>query len=196
MHISVHEQVVWVFCLFSLFSLYFNFISYLIAKSLLFYSRSCILKKPHVWYINLIVLLLLPTFKNWNLFLMHRINISDYAHCPSYDHVFSFCFFLEKKLLIWEENMLPNKLILISGQKGGVMTKAASLLYNLVEVMSDCDMMLWYKHFIAICVASEHMSTTILGEYCWEFKFTFFFCNFICGEQWAGFATFLSQVEF
>lgn len=35
-------------------------------------------------------------------------------------------FFLDRKLLIWEENMLPDKLILISGQKGGVTTKAAS----------------------------------------------------------------------
>lgn len=59
--------------------------------------------------------------------------------------------------------MLPDKLILISGQKGGVMTKAASLHYNLV----DCDMMLAlclrYKHIIITCVASEHMSITILA---------------------------------
>lgn len=38
--------------------------------------------------------------------------------------------------------MLPDELILISGQKGGVMTKTASLHYNLVEVVSDFDMML------------------------------------------------------
>lgn len=56
--------------------------------------------------------------------------------------VIMICFFLDRKLLIWEENMLPDKLILISVQKGGVMTKAASLHYNLFEVKSDCDMML------------------------------------------------------
>lgn len=55
---------------------------------------------------------------------MHMINIPDYAYCPSRDH--DFFFFLDRKLLIWEENMLPDKLILISVQKGGVMTKAAS----------------------------------------------------------------------
>lgn len=54
-----------------------------------------------------------------------------------------FLFFLiERKLLIWEANILPDKLILISGQKGDVMTKSASLHCYLVEVMSDCDMML------------------------------------------------------
>lgn len=94
--------------------------------------------------------------------------------------------------------MLPDKLILISGQKGGVMTKAAFLHYNLIEVMSDYDMMLalCYKHITVTCVASEHMSITILGKYCWQLKFPFFFCDFICGEQWAVFVTFLSQVEF
>lgn len=96
--------------------------------------------------------------------------------------------------------MLPDELILISGQKGGVMTKAASLHYNLVEVVSDCDVMLAlclrYKCIMLVCVASEKVSVTILGKYRWQLKLTFFFCNFICGGQWAVSVTFLSRVEF
>lgn len=47
----------------------------------------------------------------------------------------SMIFFFERKLLFWEEKMLPEKLILISGHKGFVVTKSALLQNNLSEGM-------------------------------------------------------------
>lgn len=184
------------FCLFSLFYLYFHFISYLIAKSLIILQSYLYPKKSCVWY-KLHCCPAASSFKELKPILDAHDKHFWVCILPKlwscWLWVFFVLFFLERKIFIWKANMLPDKLILISGQEGGVMTKAASLHCNLVEVLSDCDvrlaLCLWYKPI--------KFTLTVLCKYYWQFKFTSFFCNFIYGDQcFTGFVTLLSQVEF
>lgn len=106
MHIS--EHAVWGFFVYFHYFLCILISSGTLLPSLsLVYSLIYILKSP-VSGINFIIALLLPIFKNWNLFLMCVINIFDYAYCPSYDHGFSIFFNWEKithlggKYITWQ----------------------------------------------------------------------------------------------
>lgn len=95
-----------------------------------------------------------------------------------------FFFFFCRKLLIWEEKMLPGKLILISGYKGRcvdqscIITQGFGWGCNCLIYDKDAGFLFVIQTYCVNVYSSEHMSITVLNKYHGQFTFFFSLFNF------------------